>query len=118
MKFKRFITFAAVGILFVFSFIPTASATQGKDTSQAIIKFTEGGGAFRLDSVSTLLFGVNEIKAKKTVYKSITTDPYVQVTDTRGTGEGWKVTAQASEFSDGEKETLPGSSIELKGAFL
>ena len=72
-------------------------------------------GPLTLDFVSSVDFGENEIVSNAQIYESSTLRPFIQVTDRRGTGEGWSVTASASEFEatvdEETKETLPGSVI-------
>lgn len=72
-------------------------------------------GPLTLDYVSSIDFGENEIVSNTEIYESSTLRPFIQVTDRRGTGEGWTVTASASAFEatvdEETKETLPGSVI-------
>lgn len=72
-------------------------------------------GPLTLDYVSSIDFGENEIESNSQIYESSTLRPFIQVTDRRGTSEGWSVTASASAFEatvDEEiKETLPGTVI-------
>lgn len=76
-------------------------------------------GALTLDFVSNLNFGKHELSANpETYYAKNTTTPFAQVTDVRGTGEGWRLVASMSSFKQGEGETatdsLPGATITLK----
>ena len=48
---------------------------------------------------------------EKKTYQSTSLKPFIQITDNRGTGAGWKVTAAASSFNDGTKDTLSGAVI-------
>lgn len=66
-------------------------------------------GPLTLDYVSTVDFGEQPIESSTQIYESMTLRPFIQVTDRRGTGEGWNVTAQASSFTSEGEETLPGS---------
>ncbi len=72
-------------------------------------------GPLTLDYVSSVNFGENKIVSNTQIYESSTLRPFIQVTDRRGSGEGWEVTAAASGFEvvEGEetKETLLGSII-------
>jgi hypothetical protein len=70
---------------------------------------TGNTGPLTLDFVSSVTFGENEVSADAQKYQSETLRPFIQVTDRRGTGEGWSVSAVASNFSDDEKETLQGA---------
>lgn len=76
-------------------------------------------GALTLDFVSNLNFGTHELSANpETYYAENTTTPFAQVTDVRGTGEGWRLVASMSSFEQGEGETatdsLPGATITLE----
>jgi len=68
-------------------------------------------GPLTLDFVSSIDFGEEPISADNETYESTTLRPFIQVTDRRGTGEGWDVTAQMSEFSNAEGNTLPGAEL-------
>ena len=70
---------------------------------------TEESGPLTLDYVSSVNFGEQQIESSTQVYESTTLRPFIQVTDRRGTGEGWNVTAQASGFTSSGNETLPGA---------
>lgn len=80
----------------------------------------ENRGALSLDFVSHLDFGNHEITNEEAIIPSETDKPYIQVTDLRGTGEGWHVTANASTFNTKdesgeiiEENTLPAATITL-----
>lgn len=71
-------------------------------------------GPLTLDFVSSVVFGEHDIDSETTTYHSKTLRPFIQVTDRRGTAEGWSVTAKASRFTveneAGDVEsTLPGA---------
>lgn len=75
-------------------------------------------GPLTLDYVSTINFGSREISPTAETYESETLSPFVQVTDRRGTGAGWDVTAQMTDFineASGSEETLPGSTLTFSG---
>lgn len=74
---------------------------------------TGQNGPLSLDYVSPLDFGENEISSKTQTFTAQGTNKLgLQVTDTRGTGVGWKVDVKISEFA-GKKPTNT-----LKGAVL
>lgn len=74
-------------------------------------------GSLTLDFVSSVNFGENPIEAEDVIYESTTLRPFIQVTDRRGTGEGWKVMAQASNFTTVDEEI--GETVEtLTGAII
>lgn len=70
-------------------------------------------GPLTLDYVSSLDFGSQPIESTVMIYESTIIRPFIQVTDRRGTGAGWHVTAQLSEFTDGTTATLPGAILTL-----
>ncbi|PFR63693.1 cell surface protein, partial [Bacillus cereus] len=65
-----------------------------------------------MDYVSNIEFGEHEINSGTQVYNAQNENPFIQVSDNRGTGAGWKLSATASEFKNED-----GSKI-LKGAEL
>ncbi|WP_088012278.1 WxL domain-containing protein [Gottfriedia acidiceleris] len=75
---------------------------------------TGNAGSLTLDYVSSVDFGVNEISNKTEVYSAKSKKPFIQVSDRRGTGEGWSVTAKASKFTNGLVDSLPGAIITFK----
>lgn len=68
-------------------------------------------GALTLDFVSSVAFGEHEVSGSEQVYESETLRPFIQVTDRRGTKEGWNVSAKASNFTSGDDSTLQGSTL-------
>ena len=76
-------------------------------------KPTGNKGALTLDYVSSVDFGEHEIDGQTKKYESTILRPFIQVTDRRGTGEGWAVTAAVSNF---EKQVVkePGETRETE----
>lgn len=84
---------------------------------------TDNKGSLRLDVVPAFDFGTQQIKTGiKNYYAELPKDKtlneaipyYAQVTDVRGTGAGWRLSAKmTSQFSDGTN-TLTGAKIKLK----
>lgn len=73
---------------------------------------THNAGPLSLDYVSSIDFGVQEVNInEEKTYESISLKPFIQITDNRGTGSGWKVSAAASSFNDGTNDTLSGAVI-------
>lgn len=66
-----------------------------------------------LDFVSNIDFGSHEVDLEGDIYEAETAIPYIQVTDRRGPGEGWHVTAAANQFTNGAggPSSLPGATI-------
>lgn len=71
-------------------------------------------GPLTLDYVSNLEFGTHTLETVKKEYNATTKQPYIQISDRRGSGEGWHVTAQLSRFTQGDTPTLSGAKIDLK----
>lgn len=69
-----------------------------------------------LDYVTNLDFGTHKVNQSATTYNTVTQKPFVQVSDRRQTGEGWNLTAQLGNFSNGDNTTLAGSTITFKNA--
>lgn len=77
-------------------------------------KVTGETGPLTLDYVSNLDFGTHTLETVKKEYNATTKQPYIQISDRRGSGEGWHVTAQLSRFTQGATPTLSGATIDLK----
>lgn len=76
---------------------------------------TGNQGPLSIDYVSNIKFGEQKISGKDMVYSALNKDPFIQVTDTRGTGAGWHLTAAASEFQNADKtKTLRGAELSFK----
>lgn len=72
---------------------------------------TEQVGPLSLDYISNVDFGSHDISTSAITHATTTIEPYIQVTDRRGTGEGWNVQAIANSFTSAGENTLPGSTI-------
>ncbi|CAD5903090.1 WxL domain-containing protein [Carnobacterium maltaromaticum] len=70
-------------------------------------------GPLSIDFVSNLNFATVEIKGVETSYYATNKNPHIQVTDTRGTDEGWRLTAQMSKFLAEDDSELIGSTLSL-----
>lgn len=94
---------------------PTDPSKPNTESPEENGNVTGQDGPLSLDYVSHIDFGDQEVSTTEKVYKSITTEPYIQVTDVSGTGNGWQITAQASTFTSNENntETLPAASIQF-----
>ncbi|MDZ5760711.1 WxL domain-containing protein [Carnobacterium maltaromaticum] len=69
-------------------------------------------GPLSIDYVSNIKFGEHKISGKNISYKAINQNPFVQVTDTRGFGEGWSLSAKISKFKNGNK-VLQGATLSM-----
>lgn len=76
---------------------------------------TGNSGPLSIDYVSNIEFGTQTISSNTMTYYAQNENPFVQVTDNRGTGAGWTLTAKASEFksTDGNK-VLKGAELSFK----
>lgn len=93
--------------------------SDGNNTNQV--------GPLSLDYISNISFGEHDISYSSEdlvdgnlILNSITQKPYVQVTDNRGYGEGWNLTAAATNFTSQNEDdetvpTLPAATINFTG---
>ncbi|MEG0544190.1 MAG: WxL domain-containing protein [Carnobacterium sp.] len=80
---------------------------------------TGAEGPLSIDYVSNFYFGEHKISGSDMTFLGKNLNPYIQVTDTRGTGAGWKVQASISEFlSSDKKAVLKGAEFTLKNPIL
>ena len=135
MKFKKlFLIIAAVIAISAFdmtafaqsqaeseitiTFEPYSGITEplDPDNPQALLspagQGTGAPGPLSVDYIPTLTLGdVIQLATFEKTY-SITTDrAFMQATDLRGTGGGWSVRVNLSEFADADNSTLPGASL-------
>src|SRR5699024_11718832 len=71
---------------------PTDPTQPNTDSPEDNGNITGQNGPLSLDYVSHLDFGNQEISTSEEIYSSETTEPYIQVTDLRGSGENRKST--------------------------
>lgn len=85
------------------------------DPSDPNNKGTGNVGPLSIDYVSNFAFGEHKISGADMTFYAKNANPYVQVTDTRGTGAGWTVQASISDFVSANKaSTLKGAQLTLK----
>lgn len=74
-------------------------------------------GPLSIDYISNIKFGGHKISGKNISYKALNKNPFVQVTDTRGSGDGWSLSAKVTKFKNGNK-VLQGASLSMKDAVV
>lgn len=84
-----------------------------EEVAEQLGNITGDSDALSLDFVSNIDFGSHEVDLDGGSYESTTDIPYIQVTDRRGPGEGWNVTARVTPFESEGTQTLPGATINL-----
>ncbi|WP_271004824.1 WxL domain-containing protein [Listeria seeligeri] len=76
---------------------------------------TGNTGSLTLDYVSSVSFGEQEVSSSEQTYSATSRKPFIQVSDRRGTGKGWSVTATASSFQDeDDASSLAGATLSFK----
>ncbi|MDG0873779.1 WxL domain-containing protein [Paenibacillus thiaminolyticus] len=75
---------------------------------------TGNSGALTLDYVTNFQFGTQTIGSGTISYHAQNKSPFVQVSDKRGTGEGWTLKATASEFQSEDGKLLAGAVLSLR----
>lgn len=91
---------------------PIVDPGEGDDGEKEDGGSTGNTGALRVDWVTPLEFGTQKLSSESATYRTTSINPNVQVSDLRGTGDGWTLFVTASEFTDG-KNTLKGATITL-----
>ena len=77
---------------------------------------TEHSGPLSLDYVPNFRFGEKTLSSETEIYPDESLRPNVQVSDRRGTGEGWTLSLKATPFQNTEKtRTLKGAVLRIKG---
>jgi len=75
---------------------------------------TGNTGALRIDWVTPFEFGSHELSSGTQIYTlERNENPFVQVSDFRGTGQGWVLQVKASEFINDENKVLKGAELSL-----
>ncbi|MDF9825465.1 hypothetical protein M2475_001930 [Breznakia sp. PF5-3] len=128
MKKKFLLSVLAFGMV-MFGSIYTINAEDESTSTDATIAFTGGDtsptspvdpdnpdtpgtnpgtnmeGPLSLDYVPALAFGTHEITGNVATYDLTDLKPYIQVTDKRGTGKGWKVSVSMTTFTNGDSSS-------------
>lgn len=117
-KSRRRVAFALVAAIVLataFVMVPrTALAATVTETSNATIAFD--GGNLLLVEAPTISFGLHTIESDVENFTANTVTPNLEVSDARGTGLGWKVTAELSSFQISGSNTLPGAVLTMTAA--
>lgn len=75
---------------------------------------TGNKGPLSIDYVSNIAFGTQEIASGTMTYNAMNENPFVQVTDVRGSKSGWSLYAKMTEFtSEDKKDILTGATFSL-----
>lgn len=85
------------------------------DKEDAENRGTGETGPLTIDYISNVEFGEQKIAGTQKVYNARNIKPRIQVTDNRGTGEGWAITAAATPFTG---KDVNNQEVILKGAQL
>lgn len=126
------VTLAATGTMTLSSQISLAENADKVD-SKATVKLEQGEttgpvdpidpsepggetgheGSLTIDNVTPFEFGTHDISSNSETYTATATNPNIQVSDRRGTGQGWTLQVGLSHFIESTD-----SSVVLKGASL
>lgn len=93
-------------MVFAFAAVAFADTADG-DTSEAKIQFAPGN--LELNAVPMLDFGSHTIDNTTVDFQTASGSAVMQIADARGSGAGWKVTAQLGAFSVTDGTTPIGS---------
>ncbi|MGF9853136.1 WxL domain-containing protein [Bacillus paramobilis] len=137
MRFYKIVPAVIVTFVGIASSTAVSAEETGPAKSQAIVEIQPGDtttptdpidpegpdkptgqvGNLTIDYVSSLDFGSFQLQSESVTLKANQNrekDPKVQVTDKRGTGEGWTLTvAQTKEFKSTKGHTLAGAKLTL-----
>lgn len=73
-------------------------------------------GPLTINYASNIKFGEQKISGKDITYNGLNADPFIQVTDIRGTGAGWNLSAKSTGFANSDgKKVLKGAELSFKG---
>jgi hypothetical protein len=100
------------GILGAALFLPAAALASGATTS---ISLTGGSLAFTTAPSASNFASTALTGAQQTIHTNLAS---WGVDDARGSGVGWHVTFQASQFGDGSGDTLPLGSLVLTAPLI
>lgn len=75
-------------------------------------------GPLSVDYVSNLRFGQHKISGKNIAYKALNANPFVQVTDLRGAGDGWSLSEKMSSFTSKNNQVLKGATLSMKDSLV
>lgn len=72
-------------------------------------------GPLTINYASNIKFGEQKISGKDITYNGLNAAPFIQVTDIRGTGAGWNLSAKSTGFANADgKKVLKGAELSFK----
>lgn len=72
-------------------------------------------GPLTINYASNIKFGEQKISGRDITYNGLNANPFIQVTDIRGTGAGWNLTAKSTGFANADgKKVLKGAELSFK----
>lgn len=130
MKLKKTLKLGLISLTLAQPLLaPMARAEDAREAGGGV-GFRRGGG-LTLDFVSTFTFETNKAVRENDIYyaqpqhlrdargQPIMTPNFVQVTDQRGTAEGWTLNLQkTTRFYDENRQPLRGTGLSLKNAVV
>ncbi|MGX7245765.1 WxL domain-containing protein [Enterococcus quebecensis] len=86
---------------------------KDKDDEDEENEGTGNKGTLTIDRVPNIKFGDININGSDQVEYAKNSNPYTQVTDVRGTSNGWALYVKADEFASDKNEKLTGAALTL-----
>ncbi len=98
--------------------IPPVNPDDPTQALQPMEPGTGENGPLSIDYITPISFGNEVISPSSRAYLANTLKPFVQVSDFRGTGAGWKLQAKLSFFRNGtDTDSLPGAAVHFNNGF-
>lgn len=109
---KKMVAAMAAVVMLGVAFVATPAMVRAEETEATV---TFEAGELSLITAPSFDFGVNTITAATEIYNAATTPTALTVSDLRGSGEGWAVTASLSSF---ELNSTGSGTTTLNGAII
>lgn len=109
----RFLSLTLMFTLTAFLLPPTSSFADEADSADTQATVTFLPGQLTLTAVPALDFGSQTISGNTETYQAHNIADNIQVSDLRGSGVGWALTASLSEF-----KLTEGDAVTLQGAYI